>query len=339
MLNLKDSLKSVVFIIAGGIIFCALFLYNNVGGMSASGAPQEDKGRVLGVSEQAFPEPEDSGQAKSQDTFPASESKATPSEPVLRPNAPGLELNECESAILLDSATGERLYEQSSDRISSVASITKLATALVFIQSGIDLDKIYEVDRSDLVSGGRIYLSAGEKVKARDLLHLTLVGSANSAARALASATGYTEEEFAKRMNSLASGLGLAETRFVDPAGLWANNVSTAGELAVLVKEALKHPEISQALLTQEYKFKTLDGRSIRVVNTDRLLSNFPRSGIELAGGKTGYTKSAGYCFAGKFTDKEGNSVISVVLGGQDFNSRFSQTEKMVNWAYRNYEW
>jgi len=340
MLNWKDSLKSVVFIIAGSMIFCWLFIANDPGQTTASGNWEgKPAGRVLGVSERQSPKPAKKAEKEPGQSLPASQDKPAPEPPKLKQAAAELSLGECESAVLLDAATGESIFAKSADSRSSIASITKLATALVFMRTDPDWQEVYQVQAQDLVSGGRVYLQPGDKVELEDLFHLSLVGSANSATRALVSATGLEKQDFVARMNELAGRLGLEQTKFADPVGLGTGNLSTASELAVLVKKALQKPVIRQAVMTRQYSFRTKSGRQVSVFNTDRLLKHYPSSGIRLLGGKTGYTRAAGYCFAGKFSDEQGNAVVSVVLGGDEFTSRFTQTEKMVQWAYDSYQW
>jgi D-alanyl-D-alanine carboxypeptidase len=171
------------------------------------------------------------------------------------------------------------------------------------------------------------------------LFYLSLVGSANSATRALVSATGMTQKEFVAKMNKKVQSLGLKKTSFVDPVGLSDFNVSTAAEVTKIANEALKNKYIQEATLTKKYNFTTLAGRTNTAYNTDILLGIFSGDDIRIAGGKTGYTGMAGYCFVGKFINSEGNEVISAVLGGDTINSRFHETRNLINWTYNNFEW
>jgi D-alanyl-D-alanine carboxypeptidase len=338
MLNLRGSFGSVIFITFLAIFFCVLFLSGNPPETVASPDTIDRSGRVLGVVER-FPDAPAVLEGGSDPVLPENQNIKEPVLPKLEEIAEKLVLTDCESALLLDAATGQELFSKEPDNPRSIASLTKLATALVFLDSGTRLDGYYEVKQSDIVSGGQIYLSPGDQVKRQDLLGLALVGSANSAARALAASTGFAENDFVAEMNDLASKLGLSQTEFVDPAGLYIGNVSTAREISVLLEEAMSHPEIFRMLGLEVYEFRTKGGRFVRADNTDRLLAVYPRESIDLEGGKTGFTRAAGYCFASRFTSDEGNSLISVVLGGSDLGARFSETEKMVNWAFRNYTW
>src|SRR3989339_755025 len=191
---------------------------------------------------------------------------------------------------------------------------------------------------SDITEGGRIYLGAGDEVKLKDLFYLALVGSANSAARAMASASGFNEDEYVQRMNLKMKEQGLNNTNFVDPMGLSGFNVSTAIEVSKLAKSAFSKEEIKDALSKKYYRFQTKSGRSIGVYNTNILIGS-SEDNIKILGGKTGYIYAAGYCFVGKFVNDQGIELISVVLGSHDMNSRFTENKKIAKWAYDNYIW
>ena len=108
-------------------------------------------------------------------------------------------------------------------------------------------------------------------------------------------------DDFIAKMNEKAMEIGLDNTKFRDPLGLNDNNVSNALEIARLANKTLLKDEIREATMTKIYEFKTQQGRAKIVYSTDDLLSVFPEDGIEIKGGKTGYTEAAGYCFVGKF--------------------------------------
>lgn len=239
----------------------------------------------------------------------------------------------------IDATSNKIIYNKNNNQTAPIASITKLMTALVFLEHNPGWDSIYVIQRDDRREGGKIYLYLGEQVTVKDLFYLSLVGSANTATAALVHSAGFTEEEFADKMNAKAVALGLLKTNFEDATGLSNQNISTAFEVAQIAKHALAEKEISEATLKRQYVFKTLAGVEKRVYSTDYLLENFPQNGIKILGGKTGYTDLAGYCFVGKFVNKNGNEIITVVLGGDDKNSRFHETRELAEWAYDNYTW
>jgi D-alanyl-D-alanine carboxypeptidase len=240
---------------------------------------------------------------------------------------------------VLDLQNRKILFNKDADKEWPIASITKLVTALVFLEHNPGWDTIYEVRRGDRREGGKIFLYTGEKVKVKDLFYLSLVGSANTATIGLVHSTGMTEQEFVQKMNEKAGALGLKNTRFHDPVGLNNYNISTAREIAKFTRTALSDKDISEATLTKKYEFTTLEGKKKVVYNTDDLLNIFPQNGIRIIGGKTGYNISAGYCFVGKFIDHDGREMISVVLGSDSRDLRFSETRDLVEWTYDTFIW
>jgi len=246
---------------------------------------------------------------------------------------------DCSKSCALDLETGRVVYDKNKDETTPIASITKLMTALVFLGNNPGWETIYEISREDRIEGGKEYLFLGEKTTVKDLFYTSLVGSANGATLAMVHSTGMTEKQFVEEMNKKAASLGLLKTSFEDATGLSNKNISTAHETAMLAKYALEQEEINKATLKKIYEFKTVQGAKKRIYTTDYLLENFSEDGIRIIGGKTGYTEAAKYCFVGVFTDKNGNQIITSVLGGDSKNSRFSETKKLAEWVYGNYIW
>ncbi|MCX6798139.1 MAG: serine hydrolase, partial [Candidatus Falkowbacteria bacterium] len=199
-------------------------------------------------------------------------------------------------AAIFDLATNTFLWEKNSEVRQPLASITKLMTALVFLDNNPGWGKIYKISLADNVVGGKVSLFLGEELKVKDLFYSSLVASDNGATIALVHATGLSETEFIAKMNAKARQLGLFNTSFVDPIGLSDNNLSSARDIARLAKAALKNEEIKKATLTEKYKFQTLGGQEKKVESTDYLLGSDLDNEIIVQGGKTGYTEKAGYC-------------------------------------------
>ncbi len=240
---------------------------------------------------------------------------------------------------VIDVETGKVVYNKSNNTKVPIASITKLMTALVFLDHSPGWEEAYTIREDDRRNGGKIFLYLGDQVTVEDLFNLSLVGSANTATVALVHSTGLSEEDFVQKMNDKAMELGLTDTYFEDSTGLSSGNVSTALEVAQIAKYALAKIEINKATLKNDYSFKTLQGVVKKVYTTDYLLESFPENGIKVLGGKTGYTELAEYCFVGKFTNKNGNEIITVVLGSDNKNSRFYETKELAEWTYGNYTW
>jgi len=284
------------------------------------------QGRVLGVNEEIS-------------TLPLAQPiKQKPVIPQKIDQASNLEIL-ADSSIAIDYKSRAVLFNQQADKQMPIASITKLMTALVFLDYNPGWEVVYQIRPEDIKNEGKVYLLPSDQVKVKNLFYLSLVGSANSATMALVHATGLTTEEFINQMNQKAQDLGLTFTTFDDPTGLSNNNVSTAVEIAKFTQVALADEVISQASLTKKYEFNTLSGRQIVAQNTDDLLDIFLQNGIKILGGKTGYIKTSGYCLVSKFINQAGHEIITVVLGAVSDSARFSQTKELAEWIYQNYKW
>lgn len=243
------------------------------------------------------------------------------------------------SSMAIDRKSGAVLWEKNSSEKRPIASITKLMTAFVFLTTNPDWEKVYRLAKEDVRIGGRSYIYPGDEMTVKDLFYLTLVGSDNTAAVALAKSTGLSEDEFIAKMNEQAKNMRLKDTSFRDISGLSEKNISTAKEVLILAKRSLSDDKIREATLQGKYEFKTIAGRLITVASTDYLLSAFPVDGINIFGGKTGHTEEAGYCFVGDFKNESDREIISVVMGSSSNEDRFLETKKLVRWVYGNYIW
>lgn len=240
------------------------------------------------------------------------------------------------AAVVFDSRSGSYLYSHNGALARPIASLTKLVTALTWLDLESDREKTCAVEAADQREGSRVYLVPGDRPSVQDLLYFSLVGSANTETVALARSTGLGADEFAGLMNSKIRELGLAGS-FSEPTGLSAANTMTAEGLAQVVNLAMDKDLVKQAVTAEEYVWTRPDGRSIKVNTTDILLREADDS-LELIGGKTGYTPEAGYCFAGKFVS-EGRQVVVVVLGARDHYERFTEAKRLARWAFESYQW
>jgi len=234
-----------------------------------------------------------------------------------------------EAAIIYNPTTGEVLWESHAQEQRSMASITKVMTALVFIESGAPMSTPVTVERSDVSHASTTYLRNGFKLTADDLLNLLLVGSDNAAARALARISPYGAEGFITKMNDKAAELGLINTRYADPSGLLAENVSSAYDLARLIAHASADERVGGIMRKQTYT--TQAGKQ---TITARSTNQIVRSGdIDVIGGKTGFINRSGYCLATLLRlPQSGQQVAFVVLGAKSNASRFWETRHLFNW-------
>lgn len=237
------------------------------------------------------------------------------------------------SLAVLDLNSDFFILEKNSEQISSIASISKLMSALVFMDLGIDFDAYYKIKKEDHRIGGRDYLFFGEEVKNIDLLALSLIASDNTAIIALISSSGLSEEEFVKKMNDKAKELKLYKTHFEDPTGLNNDNVSTAKEVAIMTKKAFENEIVSDLAKKYEYSFETRNGRLKKINSTNELLLGFKGMDIDgqVISGKTGYNILAGYCLSLKFNTSNDREFISVVLNSKGIRDRFIDSEKIIS--------
>ncbi len=214
-----------------------------------------------------------------------------------------LELNiSSESAILYNLDSGEVLYEKNSDEVRQIASLTKIMTALVTIENVDNLDKqviLTKEDFAGLIEANAVQagFTNGEVVTYKDLLFALLLPSGADAAKAIARNVGGTEENFINKMNEKAKELNLKNTKFSTVIGLDdKNNYSTAKEVSIIFKEALKNKTFKEIITTKEYQ--TSDGK---LTFKSTIQSNAKRYEIDIPyvlGGKTGTTSGAGLCLA-----------------------------------------
>lgn len=228
------------------------------------------------------------------------------------------------NAIVMDTATGEVLYEKNAALSVPIASLTKLMTVLVFLEQKPDFARQAEVTNAELRGGGHTQLRNREIVTLEDLLHMSLMCSDNVATRVLARESGLAPEEFLARMNSKAIELGLTHTRFVEFTGLDERNVSTATDIARLLKAAASNDRVREITTTQSYEFRSAR-RAHLIGNTNRLL--YGR--YEILGGKTGFISEAGYCLA-TWIRSQGREFIAVVLGAPTNATRFADVVRLI---------
>lgn len=245
----------------------------------------------------------------------------------------GVEITASSSAVV-DFDSGNYLYTKDIDNKLPIASITKLMTALVFLDNNPGWDELVTLDTADEVYRAK-YVYRGEQVTIRDLFYLSLVGSDNNATHSLVRASGLTLDDFVLAMNDQANKLNMVSTVFVDPTGLSPQNISTVRDLVVLVSKVWRQPDILDATSLDEFYLSIKNtGVKRRVPSTNKLLDSF----LTVEAGKTGFIDEAGYCLVSKIRDN-GHSVITVVLGSKEENDRFNDSKALAWWAFNNYIW
>jgi D-alanyl-D-alanine endopeptidase (penicillin-binding protein 7) len=235
------------------------------------------------------------------------------------------------AAIIYNPQTHQVLWEENSQDKRSIASITKVMTAVVCMESDPDMSQVVTVGRADTVAASTTYLRAGYQVSVRDLMHLLLISSDNAAARTLARVSPWGPAGFVARMNEKAAELGLQSTTYADPSGLDADNVSSAYDMARLIAYASSDERLSAIMRKQEYKV-TLASRPVTIHSTNQLLSRPDMEGSVL-GAKTGFIGRSGYCLATLLKMPQINQPVAVVvLGARSNAARFTEVRNLFTW-------
>ncbi len=261
----------------------------------------------------------------------------TPLEENVQANASiGEKLNiNAKSAILIEYNTGKVLYETNAGERLAPASITKVMT-LILVMEALEEGKIKletpvtASAHAASLGGSQIWLEEGEVMTVDELLRAVVVASANDATVALAEAVAGSEESFVERMNEKAKALGLKDTNFINSYGLDADgHLTTAYDIAVMSAELIKHKLIRNY---STIKMDSLRNGESQLVNTNKLVRYYDGC----FGLKTGTTGKAGSCLSAT-AERNGLTLIAVVLGSPTSKDRFSGAQKLLDYGFANY--
>ncbi|EKN63077.1 D-alanyl-D-alanine carboxypeptidase [Schinkia azotoformans] len=239
-----------------------------------------------------------------------------------------------ETAILMDFESGRVLYEKAAHKKMRIASITKIMTAILAIESG-KLDETVKVsDRAVRTEGSSVYLKPGEKIKLEHLVYGLMLRSGNDSAVAIAEHVGGSVEGFVYLMNQKAQEIGMRDTVFSNPHGLddHENHFSTAYDMAILTKYAMENETYREISGTKVHKAPNPDEKWDRSwKNKNKLLTGLYEYST---GGKTGFTKRAKRTLVST-AEKDGHDLIAVTLNGpNDWNDHIS----MFEWGFAQYD-
>ena len=237
------------------------------------------------------------------------------------------------SALVQDAATGEVVFGKNPEAVVPIASITKLMTAMVILDAGLDLDERIKLSREDAVAmkGSRSRLRTGLEISRGDLLLLALMASENRAAAALGASFPGGLEAFVDAMNLKAAAIDMHDSRFVEPTGLSPANVSTASDLAKLVRTAHEYPLIREYSTKDRASIRASSGRRAQALaygNTNGLVRS-KYWDIELS--KTGYISEAGRCLVMQVRLAEKDLVV-VLLDSWGKHSRIGDANRIKKW-------
>ena len=234
------------------------------------------------------------------------------------------------AAYVLDGSDGAVLFQKNANAALPIASLTKLMTALVVVESGQDMKEILEVTSEDIdrIKGTSSRLSIGARVSRADMLHIALMSSENRAASALGRNYPGGLRSFVAAMNAKAKELGMTHSNFIEPTGLSSFNIASARDLSRLVIAARAHPLLAEYSINSKYAVDT--GRSqLQYINSNRLVG---MDEWDIGLQKTGYISEAGRCMVMHVTIAN-RPLVMVFLDADGTHARMSDANRMREWV------
>ncbi len=234
------------------------------------------------------------------------------------------------SAILMDIDNNRILYNKNIDEIRSVASISKIMTAVIAIESGKLNDKVIVGDEIKEAYGSGIYITEGEELTLKDLVYGLMLRSGNDAALAIAKYVGGSVDNFVKLMNNKAKEIGMSKTTFNNPSGLdeEKGNYSTARDMALLTSYAMKLDDYRTITGTKKYNLKT-NKNTYSWINKNKLLTSYKYT----TGGKTGFTEIARRTLVSTASKDNINLVVVTLNDGNDWKDH----QDLFEYGFNNY--
>jgi D-alanyl-D-alanine carboxypeptidase (penicillin-binding protein 5/6) len=243
------------------------------------------------------------------------------------------------AAVLMDAATGKILYQKEADLRLPPASTTKVATAILALESGRSLSQKLTVSKeATRVPASKLYLRPGQTLSIEELLYGIMLASANDASVVLAEGIGGSVDRFTEQMTRKAQQIGATNTHFTNPHGLTApDHYSTARDLAMIFRYAMKNATFRDIVQTKFSSVSTtavvrkkVVPRRISVRNHNRLLWGYDGA----LGGKTGYTHAAQKCFVGA-VQRNGATLIIAILGARD---QWGDTKRLLEYGFDHFD-
>ena len=234
------------------------------------------------------------------------------------------------SYILMDANTGRVLLSKDKDSKRLIASITKIMTSVLAIESG-KLDDLVVVDSSiKKAYGSGIYIEEGEEITLKDLLYGLMLRSGNDAASMIATYVGGSEGEFVKMMNNKAKEIGMKNTIFYNPSGLPtpSGNYSSCYDMALLTRYAMKYDIYREIVSTKKHKVTT--NKKTYIWNNKNKLLRYDY----ITGGKTGYTEESGRTLVSSANINNMNLIVVTIRDSDDWNTHL----ELYNYAKDNYD-
>ncbi|WP_026676911.1 D-alanyl-D-alanine carboxypeptidase family protein [Fictibacillus gelatini] len=237
------------------------------------------------------------------------------------------------AAVLMEQESGRVLFGKEEHRPMRIASITKIMTAIIAIESGKMSDKVKISEKATRTEGSSLYLTPGERVPLRDLVYGLMLRSGNDAAVAIAEHVGGSVEGFELLMNQKAREIGMEDTNFRNPHGLddHEDHYSSAYDMALLTRYAMNNKEFRKISSTKVYRSHQEGEKWDRIwKNKNKMLKLYRYS----TGGKTGFTKRAKRTLVST-AKKDGMGLIAVTL---DDPNDWEDHENLFNWGFQTYD-
>lgn len=243
----------------------------------------------------------------------------------------------CRSAILMDAATGQVLYEQNADEALPPASVTKIMT-LLLVMEAVDEGRIALTDpvtvsaHAASMGGSQVYLKEGESMSVEEMLKCVVIASANDCAVALAEFVSGSEEAFVAAMNARAAALGMVNTHFENTNGLddtAVAHLTSARDIAIMSRALISHPKIL------EYSgiwMDTIRDGTFGLTNTNRLVRFYPGC----TGLKTGSTSKAKFCISAT-AERDGLSLICVIMAAESRDVRNAAATQLLDYGFAHF--
>lgn len=244
------------------------------------------------------------------------------------------------NAILMEQSTGAVLYEKDAHDTREIASITKIMTALIALESNQLKEKAKTSRRAINVEGSSIYLEQGEEMTINDLVYGLMLRSGNDAAVAISEHIGGSVEGFVHLMNEKADWLGMTNTNFTNPHGLSnKNHYSTAYDMALLMRYAMKNDDFMKVSGSKQYQAET---RTYPWQNKNKLLTMYDD---RCTGGKTGFTKSSGRTLVSSASEHNTKLIVVTLNAPDDWRDHialydwgFNESDRIRETAAKTYE-
>lgn len=255
----------------------------------------------------------------------------------IRPESVGMRTS-AQCAFVADVASGAVLYAKDPHRVLPIASLTKLMTAMVFLDQHPDLSRTVTVTDEDDDAETKQIFATGEVLTYEDVLRSMLVGSVNMSANILARTT-LGRDAFIAAMNKKAEALRLKSPHFVDPSGLDSDNRANAADVAAILSHALAYPEIQE--FSQEREV-LVHGKlkDYKIKSTNLLITSYlNQRPYAIVAAKTGSLPAVGFNMAQVTKNADGHKIVVVELGSGNTFSRFQDIKALTTWAFDTYQW